>query len=97
MRAIEIFRKNGYKQRCNDSRVMIYDLKKSEKYADLPDTILFSKGIKSVDNIEFISNEPEQKMFLGTVSFCMSAEMIQAVHKQIYEIEEKLNKKWSER
>ncbi len=27
MRAIEIFRKNGYRQRCNTRDIMIYDLK----------------------------------------------------------------------
>lgn len=89
MRAIETFRKNGYRQRCNDSKVLIYDLRYKEKYNTLPDTILFSKGDKTVNHVEIITDTPEEYISTGTFSFELSNEMLKAINKQIEEIEEK--------
>ena len=93
MRAIEIFRKNGYRQRYNSNNVMIYDLKKKEKYSSLPDTILFSKGIKTVARIEFITDNPKEYISMGTFCFEFTNEIWQAINKQIEEIEENSSKK----
>ena len=90
MRAIEVFRKNGYKQRCNTRDVMIYDLKVKDRYATLPETILFSKCGKSVKEIQFLTDNPENYTSLGTTCFYLDSEMLQAINKQIEEIEEKL-------
>ncbi len=92
MKAIEIFRKNGYRQRCNTRGVMIYDLKIKDKFSILPETILFSKGGDSVNAVEFLTDNPENYTHLGTTSFCLNSEMLQAINKQIEEIEAKLSK-----
>lgn len=90
MRAIEVFRKNGYKQRYNSNSVMIYDLREKEKDSVLPKTILFSKGIQTVYRVQFITDNPEEYISSGTFSFELTNEMLQAINKQIEEIEEKL-------
>ena len=93
MRAIETFRKNGYIQRYNSNFAMIYDLKKKEKYSTLPDTILFSKRLKSVERVKFMTDDPEEYISIGTFCFGLTKEMLQAVNMQIEEIEEKIKKK----
>lgn len=93
MRAIEIFRKNGYRQIYNSNNVMIYELRKKRKYSKLPDTILFSKGIDSVERIEFSTDNPEEYISTGTFCFNLTNEMLQAINKQIEEVEENLSKK----
>lgn len=90
MRAIEIFRKNGYRQRYNSNNVMIYDLREKKEYSMLPDTILFSKGIKNVESVKFITDNPEEYISIGTFCFELTDEMLQAINKQIEEIEEKI-------
>lgn len=89
MKAIDIFRKNGYRQRYNDRNTMIYDLIEKEKDSTLPDTILFSKGIKNVSKISFSTDNPEKYIHLGTYSCNITNEILQAISKQIQEIEEK--------
>ncbi len=93
MRAIEIFKKNGYRQRCNNRNVMIYDLREKKKYSALPDTILFEKGIENVEKVEFITDNPKEYISTGTFCFNLTNVMLQAINKQIDEIEEKLSKK----
>ena len=56
----------------------------------LPDTILFSKGIKNVESVQFITDNPEKYISTGTFCFGLTNEMLQAINKQIEEIEEKL-------
>ena len=93
MRAIEIFRKNGYRKRYNSDHVMIYDLREKKEYSTLPDSILFHKGIKNVEHIKFITDNPKEYISRDTFCFELSNEMLQAINKQIEEIEEKLSKK----
>lgn len=82
MKSIEIFRKNGYKQRHDDNNCVIYDLKEKLEYSLLPDTIIIRKGSKE---IEFETDSIEEHTSLGTFSFCLNKELLQAIDKKLEE------------
>lgn len=88
MRAIEIFKKQGYKQRYSDERVIIYDLKVKARFNALPSTILFYKRNNTVSEVEFATDNLEEYTHIGTFSFNINKEILQGINKQIEEIEE---------
>lgn len=92
MKAIEIFKKQGYRQRYNDKNVIIYDLKVKARFNALPDTILFYKGDNNISEVEFATDNLEEYIHTGTFSFNINKEILQGINKQIEEIEGKLSK-----
>lgn len=85
MSSTKLFRKIGYKQRCNNNSCIIYDLKERAKDSLLPDSIIIRKNNKEV---EFESDYIDEHTFLGTISFLLSRELLQAINKKIEELEE---------
>lgn len=90
MKAVYLFKRKGYKKRCEDNNILIYDLVEKENNTILPDTILFRKGIESVSRIEFLTDNPDKYIHIGTFSFDFDSDMLIAINTQIKEIEEKL-------
>ena len=85
MKAIGLFRENGYKQKYNDDHCVIYELENREEREILPDTIIIRKGSKEVI---LQSDYIEERTSLGTVTFGLNKELIQAINKKIEEIED---------
>lgn len=86
MKPIEIFRKNGYKQRYRDSYCVIYDLKKKDEYNTLPDTIIIKEnGV----NIELCTENIEEYTHLGQLSFSLTKELLQSIEQKMGEYNEK--------
>ena len=94
MKAVYLFKKKGYKKRCESKNSVIYDLVQKENNKILPDTILFSKGLDSVSRIEFLTDNPDKYILIGTFSFEFDSDMLIAINTQIKEIEEKLKNKF---
>jgi len=82
MKAIDIFRKNGYKQRYKDTGCVIYDLKNKEENDILPDTITIQKN--GVD-IQLCTDSVEKYTSLGTFSFYVTKELLQAILQKMEE------------
>lgn len=85
MSSIELFRKAGYKQNYNDNRYIIYKLKERTKYSLLPDSVIINKSSKEV---KFESDYIDEHTYLGTISFLLSRELLQAISKKIEELDE---------
>lgn len=83
MESINLFRKIGYKQRYNDNHCVIYDLK--EKDRELPTTIIIKKGNY---HIELLTDDIEEYTRLGTFSFGLTQELLEAVNLKIQELKE---------
>lgn len=82
MKLIEIFRKNGYKQRYRDGHCVIYDLKEKDKYNTLPDTIIIDKnGV----NIQLCTENIEEYTHLGEFRFSLTKELLQAIERMMEE------------
>lgn len=92
MKAIEILKKQGYRQRYNDKNIIIYDLKVKARFNALPDTILFYKGDNNISEVEFATDNLEEYTHINTFSFNINKEILQGINKQIEEIEGKLSK-----
>lgn len=82
MNAIEIFRKNGYKQKYRNNRCVIYDLKNKDEYDTLPDTIVIEKGGV---NVQLCTDSIEKYTRLGTFSFYLTKELLQAIQQKMEE------------
>lgn len=79
MKPIEIFRKNGYKQRYRDRHCVIYDLKENSR---LPDTIIIDKnGV----NIQLCTENIEEYTHLGEFRFSLTKELLQAIEQTMEE------------
>lgn len=87
MKSIELFRKIGYKRRYNNNSCVIYDLKQKSQHELLPDTILVHKNSKE---IEFVTDTVLKYTHLGSFSFVLNKDLLQALNKQIEELENKL-------
>lgn len=85
MKSIELFKENGYKQKYNDEYCVIYELEKREEGEILPDAIIIRKGSKEVI---LQSDYIEDRTSLGTVTFGLNKELIQAINKKIEERED---------
>lgn len=75
----ELFLKNGYKQRYRCNNHVIYDLIKKE--SDLPETIIICKN----GEVE-LSSELKDNTFLGTFSFNLNEEILEAIGRKIKEM-----------
>jgi hypothetical protein len=75
----ELFLKNGYKQRYRCNNHVIYDLAKKE--SDLPETIIICKN----GEVE-LSSEVKDNTFLGTFSFNLNEEILEAIGRKIKEM-----------
>lgn len=82
MKPIEIFRKNGYKQRYKDSHCVIYDLRKKDEYNTLPDTIIIKNNGA---NIQFCTENIEEYTHLGEFGFSLTKELLQAIERKMEE------------
>ena len=82
MKPIDIFRKNGYRQRYNDNRCVIYDLKNKDENDILPETITIQKS--GVD-IQLCTDSIEKYTSLGTFSFYLTKELLQAIQQKMEE------------
>lgn len=82
MNSSKLFRKIGYRQRSNNTRCIIYDLKDQTNYS-LPDCIIINKNSKE---IEFESDYIKERTFLGTISFSVNRELLQALNELVQEI-----------
>lgn len=82
MNSSKLFRKIGYRQRTNSNSCIIYDLKNHTEYT-LPDSIIIRKTNKE---IEFESDYIKERTFLGTISFSLSKDLLEALNKLIKEI-----------
>lgn len=84
MKSIELFRKAGYKQRYNNYRITIYDLKEKEEYSSLPDTIIITKNN---NDIELTKNISDFEKRYGDGSIILNKELLQAINKKTEENE----------
>lgn len=69
----------------NDEHCVIYEIEKREEGEILPDAIIIRKGSKEVI---LQSDYIEERTSLGTVTFGLNKELIQAINKKIEEIED---------
>ena len=83
MKSSELLKKCGYKKRYNDSHCVIYDLEKNNPSCNLPDTFIIDKGNFG---IEFATDYIEEHTHLGTFSFNISNEFLQALNQKIEEL-----------
>ncbi len=83
MESIDLFRKIGYKQRYNDNHCVIYDLK--EKDSVLPTTIIIQK---SNYDIQLLTDYVEEYTRLGTFTFGLPIELLDAINLKIQELKE---------
>lgn len=89
MKSIELFNKNGYKQRYNDKHCVIYDLEKENNKGVLPSSILIEKPSKE---IQLVTDDIEKYTNLGTFTFVLNKELLEAINSTIKEIEENRKK-----
>lgn len=82
MNSSKLFKKIGYRQRSNNTKCIIYDLKDQTNYS-LPDCIIINKSSKE---IEFESDYIKERTFLGTISFSLSKDLLEALNELIEEI-----------
>ena len=74
--------KYGYKQRYENSGLVIFDLKKELQDGTLPETIIINKSTKTVS---FSIENVEKYIFLGTMKIDIDKEILEILNEKIKE------------